>query len=138
MRVPAIKSWLLLATAAFIGYVAGINVGYTQGFDSAVNHASGDAAAIASVLEAIESGEASRAVEFLEAHLDALLINNSIGRESSPLILIRWIVPQPQRSIDSLAADGATYRLENPHRQQNDEVRSAVDDAVWTILERQN
>lgn len=138
MRAPAIKSVLLFATAAFLGYVAGINKGYTEGFNSAMNSSSADASLLAIVLTALDSENSNQARTLLEGRLDVLLIQNTIGRSISPFVLHRWIFPNSQDSIDRLAAQGATYRLENPHRGGNDEVHDIVDDAARAILEREN
>jgi hypothetical protein len=137
MRAPAIKSVLLFAAAAFLGYIAGINTGYTQGFNAAVNSGSADAAVFASVLASLDSENSDQVRKLLEGHLDSLLIDNTIGRSISPFVLHRWIFSSSQNSIDGLAAHGARYRLENPYRGGNQEVQDLVEDAARAILERE-
>ena len=55
MRLTAFKSVLLLATVAFLGYVVGINNGFTQGYNAALNSRSADAAMIVGVLTRLPS-----------------------------------------------------------------------------------
>ena len=137
MRRPRVKSVVLVAAAAFVGYVAGINRGYTEGFGRATNGQSADASIMAVALSSLDSENSAQARALLEVHLDSLLIDNTTGRSTSPWVLHRWIFAGQQDSIDTLAAQGARYRIENPHRGEGDELRAIVEEAAHTILERE-
>ena len=137
MRVPAMKTILLLSVVALLSFVVGMNTGFGEGYNAAVNHSSADAAMFARVLTFLQSEDLTQAKKLLEIHLDTLLVSNSIGRNVSPFVVLHWLFPNNQDLTDRLAARGATYRLENLE-ESDEEVRAVAEEAARDILERQD